>query len=83
MRSREDLFPGAEKVELFLSDLAVNGPTPVQHGKIQFDTQRRAHILNSESPPVRMAAPDPLAANSSRPAPDAHADYAGPSPEYL
>jgi len=24
MRSREDLFPGAEKVELFLSDLAVN-----------------------------------------------------------
>jgi integrase len=25
MRAREDLFPGAEKVELFLSDLAVNG----------------------------------------------------------
>ena len=25
MGSREDLFPGAEKVELFLSDLAVNG----------------------------------------------------------
>ena len=25
MRSREDLFPGAEKVELFLSDLAING----------------------------------------------------------
>jgi hypothetical protein len=25
MRSREDLFPGADKVELFLSDLAVNG----------------------------------------------------------
>ncbi|MCX6929347.1 MAG: phage integrase N-terminal SAM-like domain-containing protein [Verrucomicrobia bacterium] len=25
MRSREDLFPGGEKVELFLSDLAVNG----------------------------------------------------------
>jgi hypothetical protein len=25
MRCREDLFPGAEKVELFLSDLAVNG----------------------------------------------------------
>jgi hypothetical protein len=25
MRSREDLFAGAEKVELFLSDLAVNG----------------------------------------------------------
>jgi len=25
MRSREDLFPGAEKVELFLSDLAVTG----------------------------------------------------------
>src|SRR5664279_520714 len=25
MRSREDLFPGAEKVELFLSDLAVCG----------------------------------------------------------
>ena len=24
MRSREDLFPGADKVELFLSDLAVN-----------------------------------------------------------
>ena len=25
MRSREDLFPGTDKVELFLSDLAVNG----------------------------------------------------------
>jgi hypothetical protein len=25
MRAREDLFPGVEKVELFLSDLAVNG----------------------------------------------------------
>jgi integrase len=25
MRSREDLFPGTGKVELFLSDLAVNG----------------------------------------------------------
>ena len=25
MRSRQDLFPGTEKVELFLSDLAVNG----------------------------------------------------------
>jgi hypothetical protein len=25
MRSREDLFPGADKVELFLSDLAVSG----------------------------------------------------------
>jgi hypothetical protein len=24
MRSREDLFPGTDKVELFLSDLAVN-----------------------------------------------------------
>jgi hypothetical protein len=25
MRCREDLFPGTDKVELFLSDLAVNG----------------------------------------------------------
>jgi hypothetical protein len=25
MRSREELFPGTDKVELFLSDLAVNG----------------------------------------------------------
>jgi hypothetical protein len=25
MRCREERFPGAEKVELFLSDLAVNG----------------------------------------------------------
>ena len=25
MRSREEMFPGTDKVELFLSDLAVNG----------------------------------------------------------
>ena len=29
MRSREDLFPGTDKVELFLSDLAVNGRVAV------------------------------------------------------
>ena len=35
MRSREELFPGTEKVELFLSDLAVNG-------RVAASTQNRA-----------------------------------------
>src|SRR5437870_8879416 len=35
MRSREEMFPGAEKVEVFLSDLAVNG-------KVAASTQNQA-----------------------------------------
>jgi hypothetical protein len=45
MGSREDLFPGAEKVELFLSDLAVNGQVAASTQKQAFSAGRqRANI---------------------------------------
>ena len=59
MGSREDLFPGVEKVELFLSDLAVNGhvaaPTQnqafgaVESGGLRVEGQRVASdFLNAQ-----------------------------------
>jgi len=45
MGSREDLFPGAEKVELFLSDLSVNGHVAASAQNQAYNADRkRANI---------------------------------------
>jgi hypothetical protein len=59
MRSREDLFPGTDKVELFLSDLAVNGHVAASTQNQAFNAllflygqpRKPVHrLLRSESP---------------------------------
>ena len=41
MRSREDLFPGTDKVELFLSDLAVNKHVAASTQNQAFNARRK------------------------------------------
>ena len=67
MGSRADLFPGAEKVELFLSDLAVNGQVAastqnqafgaVESGGLRVEGQRVASdFLNAQPSTLNLPA---------------------------
>jgi hypothetical protein len=53
MRCREDLFPGADKVELFLSDLAVNGHVAASTQNQAFgDIERRTSSIERRTPNI-------------------------------